>query len=84
MGLIVDPQQAEGIVAARQVELVAIGREALHQPNFPFHAQQALGAVDQAAPFADWPPQIGWWLGHRDRKLRRLGPWLAAGGDRTA
>ncbi|RXT51253.1 NADH:flavin oxidoreductase / NADH oxidase [Bosea sp. Tri-44] len=79
VGLIVDPRQAEAIVASGQADLVAIGREALRDPNFAFHAEQALGAANPETPFANWPPQIGWWLNGRENKLRQLGPVSPAG-----
>ncbi|XXF79295.1 NADH:flavin oxidoreductase/NADH oxidase [Myxococcaceae bacterium GXIMD 01537] len=75
VGLIVEPLQAEAIVASGQADLVAIGREALRDPNFALRAGQVLGAVDPQAPFEHWPIQMGWWLNGREQKLRRLGPW---------
>ncbi|MGR9372371.1 2,4-dienoyl-CoA reductase-like NADH-dependent reductase (Old Yellow Enzyme family) [Rhizobium leguminosarum] len=77
VGLIVDPFQAEEIVASGQANLVAIGREALREPNFALRAEQALNAADPASPFGSWPPQIGWWLNHRERKLHQLGPYTS-------
>jgi 2,4-dienoyl-CoA reductase-like NADH-dependent reductase (Old Yellow Enzyme family) len=68
VGLILTPQQAEEV--AGKVDLVAIGREALFDPNWPLHAAQALG-VD--AEFARWPVQYGWWLTRREGLLRKLG-----------
>jgi 2,4-dienoyl-CoA reductase-like NADH-dependent reductase (Old Yellow Enzyme family) len=79
VGLIVDPHQAEAIVASGQAGLVAIGREALREPNFPLRAEQAISAAHPEHPFDNWPPQIGWWLNGRETKIRRLGPWLQAG-----
>ncbi len=79
VGLIVHPLQAENIVADGLADLVAIGREALHDPNFAFHAQQVLNAADADAPFAGWAPRYGWWLNNRERSLRKLGPWTATG-----
>lgn len=78
VGLIVDPSQAEAIVASGQADLVAIGREALREPNFAHRAEQALEAADAENPYNNWPRQIGWWLNARERKIRRLGPWNAA------
>ena len=66
------------MVASGQADLVAIGREALREPNFALRAEQALGAADPESPFGTWPRQIGWWLNGRERKLRQLGPWSAA------
>ena len=77
VGLIVHPQQAESIIASREADLVAIGREALFDPNWPLHAEMALRGGDIAA-FASWPKQAGWWLERREGDLRKLeGPTLA-------
>jgi 2,4-dienoyl-CoA reductase-like NADH-dependent reductase (Old Yellow Enzyme family) len=65
VGLVVDPFQAETIVASGQADLVAIGQQALRAPNFALRAQQALGAVNPQAPFSHWAIQIGWWLNGR-------------------
>lgn len=77
VGLVVDPFQADEIVASGHADLVAIGREALREPNFALRAEQALDAVDPALPFANWPRQIGWWLNHRERKLNQLGAYTS-------
>lgn len=75
VGLILHPQQAEDILAARQADVIAIGREALFDPNWPLHAQMALGGEGEV--FGDWPKQYGWWLERREPGLRRLeGPAL--------
>jgi len=68
VGLILTPQQADEV--AGKVDLVAIGREALFDPNWPLHAAQALGAD---AEFARWPVQYGWWLTRREALLKKLG-----------
>jgi len=68
VGLILTPQQAEEVAA--KVDLVAIGREALFDPNWPLHAAQALNADPE---FARWPVQYGWWLTRRESLLRKLG-----------
>jgi 2,4-dienoyl-CoA reductase-like NADH-dependent reductase (Old Yellow Enzyme family) len=72
VGLIVTPDQAAAVVANGQADLVAIGREALHDPHFPHRAERALGASNTETPFDSWVPQIGWWLNARERKIRRL------------
>ena len=64
VGLITHPRQAEEILQAGQADLIAIGREALYNPNWPHHAAAALGADPE---FADWPTQYGWWLTRRVR-----------------
>lgn len=75
VGLIVDPHHAETIIAGSRADLVAIGREALRNPNFPLHAEQTLGAANPDGPYDNWVPQIGWWLNARQSRLNRLGPW---------
>jgi 2,4-dienoyl-CoA reductase-like NADH-dependent reductase (Old Yellow Enzyme family) len=70
VGLILSPQQAEDVLQAGQADLIAIGREALYDPNWPLHAAATLG-VD--ADFERWPVQYGWWLTHRERLLKQLG-----------
>jgi len=74
VGLIVDPHQAQAIIANGEADIVAIGHAALNNPNFAFHAEQALGAADPAAPHGHWAPQLGWWLDNRAKRLAGLGP----------
>jgi 2,4-dienoyl-CoA reductase-like NADH-dependent reductase (Old Yellow Enzyme family) len=70
VGLILTPQMAEETLSAGRADLVAIGREALHDPNWPHHAAEALGADPQ---YARWPVQYGWWLTRRASLLKKLG-----------
>jgi 2,4-dienoyl-CoA reductase-like NADH-dependent reductase (Old Yellow Enzyme family) len=70
VGLIITPQQAEEALAAGRADLIAVGREALWDPNWPLHAAQALG-VDP--DFSRWPVQYGWWLTRREALLRKQG-----------
>jgi 2,4-dienoyl-CoA reductase-like NADH-dependent reductase (Old Yellow Enzyme family) len=70
VGLILTPQQAEEALQAGRADLIAIGREALHDPNWPHHAAAALGADPD---FARWPEQYGWWLVRRESLLRTVG-----------
>ncbi|MBY3757218.1 NADH:flavin oxidoreductase/NADH oxidase [Azospirillum formosense] len=67
VGLILDGRQAEAILRDGEADLVAIGREALADPNWPLHARQQLcdGSFD------GWPEQSGWWLARRARTLDR-------------
>jgi 2,4-dienoyl-CoA reductase-like NADH-dependent reductase (Old Yellow Enzyme family) len=62
VGLITEPAQAEAVLAEGRADLIAIGRQALHEPNWPLHAALALG-VDP--DYARWPAQYGWWLSRR-------------------
>jgi 2,4-dienoyl-CoA reductase-like NADH-dependent reductase (Old Yellow Enzyme family) len=70
VGLILTPQQAEEALAAGRADLIAVGREALFDPNWAVHAASALGAD---AEFAQWPKQYGWWLTRRESLLKKLG-----------
>ncbi|HJT07014.1 MAG TPA: NADH:flavin oxidoreductase/NADH oxidase [Stellaceae bacterium] len=70
VGLIMEPQQAEAVLQAGQADLIAIGRQALYDPNWPLHAERALGG--DGADFERWPVQAGWWLERRERGLRAL------------
>jgi 2,4-dienoyl-CoA reductase-like NADH-dependent reductase (Old Yellow Enzyme family) len=70
VGLIIEPAQAEAILADGKADLVAIAREALYDPNWPLHAAALL---DADGDFAKWPRQYGWWLTRRESVLRDLG-----------
>jgi 2,4-dienoyl-CoA reductase-like NADH-dependent reductase (Old Yellow Enzyme family) len=50
VGLITEPAQAEAIVASGEADLVALGRGALWNPRFAWHAAEALGAEAAYAP----------------------------------
>lgn len=67
VGMVVDPAQADAIIASGQADLVALGHAALRNPHFPLHAQ--------STSHANWHKQAGWWLEHRASKLDELGPW---------
>jgi 2,4-dienoyl-CoA reductase-like NADH-dependent reductase (Old Yellow Enzyme family) len=70
VGLILDGPQAEQILQNGQADLIAIAREAIHDPFWPRHQAQKMG-VD--LDFALWPEQYGWWLDRRAQGLRQLG-----------
>jgi 2,4-dienoyl-CoA reductase-like NADH-dependent reductase (Old Yellow Enzyme family) len=69
VGLIVEPRQAEDILQNGQADLIAIGREALYNPNWPLHAQVELSAQGE---YESWPVQHGWWLTRRERIFQRI------------
>lgn len=62
VGFIIRPQLAQSLVNHRQADLVAIGREALYNPNWPLHARQALEDDDS---YQDWPIQHRSYLAKR-------------------
>ena len=64
VGLITHPQQAEAILAEGRADLIAIGREALVDPNWALHAARDLG---HDTLFETWPEQSGWWLAGRQK-----------------
>lgn len=66
VGLILEPQQAEDILRNGDADLIAIGREVLHNPNWPLHAEAALGVDNE---YQSWPVQYGWWLDKRKKSL---------------
>jgi len=68
VGLILDGHQAEHILQSEQADLIAIGREALHNPNWPLHAEAELGCQGH---FDSWPEQYGWWLEKRQQSMDR-------------
>ena len=62
VGHILPAAQAEQILRDGSADLVAIGREMLHNPNWPMDAAEKLG-VDK--PFAIVPPPYAYWLEKR-------------------
>ncbi|MEM7406109.1 MAG: NADH:flavin oxidoreductase/NADH oxidase [Pseudomonadota bacterium] len=57
VGVIVDPDQADAIVADGQADLVALGRELMFNPFWTLHAAKALGIDDNAER---WPDPYAW------------------------
>jgi 2,4-dienoyl-CoA reductase-like NADH-dependent reductase (Old Yellow Enzyme family) len=70
VGLILTPEQAEEALQGGRADLIAIGREALYDANWPLHAARALGVDPE---YAMWPVQYGWWLTRRESALRKAG-----------
>jgi 2,4-dienoyl-CoA reductase-like NADH-dependent reductase (Old Yellow Enzyme family) len=71
VGLLIDPQQAEAVVATGQADLVAFARQAQDDPNLALHAAREL----TGGSYDTYPVQAGPRLAARDRLLHRLGPW---------
>lgn len=69
VGMIVDPHQAEEIIASGAADLVAIGREALFDPYWPLHAQWEL---ERDPHFSEWHFRHGVWLEKRQTFLDSL------------
>ena len=68
VGLVSEPADAEAIVARGDADLVAFARGALDDPNWPLHAQRALGIKD----YDLWPIQARDRMRDRDRALGRI------------
>ena len=64
VGVIVDPHQANEIIDLGQADLVALGREIMHDPFWPLHAAEALGADPD---YKMWPPQYAWAVDRRSQ-----------------
>lgn len=62
VGLILHADQAEEVLVRGQADLVAIGRELLHNPHWTLDAAIKLGAPDV---YARVPPSYGYWLEKR-------------------
>lgn len=73
VGLIVDAYQAADIIDQGRADIIAVGREALFNPNWPLHAAMQLQPERR---FEDWPSQSGWWL-QRRRTPRHAFPEVA-------
>ena len=67
VGLIQDPEYAESVLQEGRADLVAIGREALFNPQWPLHASVTLLGDEAYERF--WQPRFGWWLDKRAHSL---------------
>ena len=67
VGVIIDPHQAEEILQSGGADLVALGRELMHDPFWPLHAAEALGADPD---FKMWPEQYAWAVDRRSQIAR--------------
>ena len=62
VGVIVEAHQAEEILQSGGADLVALGREIMHDPFWPLHAAEIL---DADADFKMWPKQYAWAVDRR-------------------
>jgi len=77
VGMIADPHQAEGILAAGDADLIAMARAFLDNPRWVWHAAEALGGK------APYPPQYvrsrgDLWPGAKVARPRETPPGIAA------
>ncbi len=68
VGAIIDPEQAEAIVADGRADLVAIAREMMADPNWLYRAARQLCVAD---PHSVLPPQYAFYLKRREAVLDR-------------
>ncbi len=73
VGLIIGPHQAEAVLRDGEADLVAIGREAMANPNWALMARGVLEPGSTEDVFAQWPAQHGWWLEKRAAVMEALG-----------
>jgi 2,4-dienoyl-CoA reductase-like NADH-dependent reductase (Old Yellow Enzyme family) len=71
VGHIVHPAQAEEIIAAGRADLVALGRELLHHPNWPIDAARKLAVPD---PYGQGPRRTAHWLARREGSFSGFSP----------
>ena len=62
VGLIVEANQANDIIESGSADLVAMGRQLMHDPNFVLHAAETLGHPD---PYSLIPESYGFFLSRR-------------------
>ncbi len=70
VGFLWDAEVCNAAVADGKVDMIALARELLDDPNWPLHAAAQLGDDEGHAL---WPPESGWWLNRRDRLVKKLG-----------
>ena len=63
-GFVVAEPLGSKSIAEGRADLIAIGREALVDPNWALHAARDLG---HDTLFEIWPEQSGWWLAGRQK-----------------
>ena len=81
VGLIVHAEQAEQILQKGQADLIAVGREMLHNPNWALDAALKLGVPDA---FKTTPPAYDYWLEKRASSVKGVTPsTYFAGADNT-
>ncbi|MEC7675535.1 MAG: NADH:flavin oxidoreductase/NADH oxidase [Pseudomonadota bacterium] len=71
VGLIVHADQAEQILRDGRADLIAIAREALHNPNWAYDAALKLGVADAHHLL---PPPMRYWLERRARSVKDVTP----------
>lgn len=71
VGYIVHAAQAQQIIEDGRADLAALGRELLHNPNWPVDAARKLGMAD---PYSQAPLRVAFWLGKREGSFAGFAP----------
>lgn len=71
VGHIVHAKQAQTILSNDQADLVGLGRELLHNPNWPVDAARKLNVRD---PYRVVPQRISYWLSKREGSFADFAP----------
>src|ERR1700752_4918614 len=71
VGIILEAQQAEGLLQRDQANLIAFGLQSQFNPNIAHHWAHDLGINGR---FEDWAPEYGWWLEKRIRTMEGFAP----------
>lgn len=71
VGMVMDPQHADSIIADGSADLVALGRQALAEPSWPFAAREELQQYGADDRYDLLPKQARSWVAKRDRQLTR-------------
>ena len=66
VGIILEAEQAEAVLAKGQADLIAVGRQSQFNPNIAQHWAHDLGLNGR---FEEWTPEYGWWLEKRMRTI---------------
>ena len=70
VGFLWDGKYCEQLVDSGQVDMIAVARELIANPNWPLQSAIELG-INENHELA--PIEAGWWLMKRDRLLKKLG-----------
>ncbi|MEM7067385.1 MAG: NADH:flavin oxidoreductase/NADH oxidase [Pseudomonadota bacterium] len=70
VGFLWDAAVCEQMISEGNVDMIALARELLDDPNWPHHAARELG-LNQDHELE--PVEAGWWLMKRDRVVKKLG-----------
>lgn len=68
VGLVLYPEQAEEILQQGDADMIAVGREAMFDPNWAHHCGLHLAGPEY---YEAWPEQAGWWLDKRARGMAK-------------